>query len=60
MTEKEIQEVCCILTLLEDATERINALIGAANARNAVSEYRQSQFRFVPTEKEKSKLPESR
>ena len=34
MTEKEIQEVCCILTLLEDATERINALIGAAKKAN--------------------------
>lgn len=53
MTEKEIQEVCCISALLEEATERINALIGAANARNAVSEYRQSQFKFVSTEKEK-------
>ena len=59
MTEKEIQEVCYIVALLDEATERINALIGAANARNAVSEYRQSQFTFVPTEKEKSKLPES-
>ena len=37
MTEKEIQEVCYIVALLDEATERINALIGAANARNAVS-----------------------
>ncbi len=54
MTEKEIQEVCYIVALLDEATERINALIGAANARNAVSEYRQSQFTFVPTEKKKA------
>ena len=42
MTEKEIQEVCYIVALLDEATERINALIGAANARNAVAEYRRT------------------
>ena len=54
MTEKEIQEVCCIVALLEEATERINALIGAANARNAVAEYRRSLFTFVQAEKSMS------
>lgn len=59
MTEKEIQEACCILTLLEDACGRINALIGAANGRNAVAEYRRSLFKFVSEEKEKSKSAKS-
>lgn len=54
MTEKEIQEVCYIVALLDEATERINALIGAANARNAVAEYRRSLFTFVQTEKSTS------